>query len=789
MRISRAYLNNFIDLDGISTQKIADILTSAGLEVDGIEPAAAGFTDVVVVEIIAFEIHPNADKLNICQVSDGKNTFQVVCGASNVYASMKTALAKMGAKLPFMEIKAATLRGVDSHGMLCSHKDLGLADLNQGILDFADDATVGACLREYLDLNDEIIDIDLTPNRGDCLSVLGIARELSVLLSKPLRQIATSKIDEKNLGRIEVNVHEPQDCPRYMGRLLTNVNNSIHSPVWLIEYLRRSGLRSVSLVVDVLNYVMLQVGQPLHAFDAEKINGGIVVRRACQREKITLLDETEMTLGEEDLVIADENAALALAGVMGGLDSSVTEKTHKVFIESAFFTPELIAKTSLRHNIHSDAEHRFVRGVDFELPALALNMATALITTLCEAQAGIASDHTDFSALPKREEITVPIKKVSDVIGIEIKADTIEANLLGLGMKVSHANKILYVKPPSYRFDMTIAEDVVEEVMRLHGYNDIPDRALNLDVQPRVYNFSEYDLKSKLAMRDYQEIVSYSFINEELQHDFCGSESSLPLVNPLNNDMAVMRNSLMPSLVMTAVNNLKRQQNRCRLFEMGKYYHATTSGVSETLVLAGLALGEVHSESWSEAGREVDFFDVKADIESLIAQTQAHPVRFEKGQHQVLHPEQTAVIKSQDHQLGVVGLLHPQLKQRLGIKQKVYLFEIDVRLFQGPNDTQYRPVSKFPSVRRDFAIVVEKSVSCQDLLTSIKAHAGENLQDIIVFDVYDGQNVAENEKSVAIGLILQDSCRTLNETEVNDATEKVLTTLASTFNAKLRDAK
>jgi len=794
MKVSLQWLKEWVELD-LNPIAIANQLTMAGLEVEGIERPSAEFSGVVVAHVRSTKPHPDATKLNICEVDPGTGEIlQIVCGAANVRAGLNVPLAMIGAKLGDLNIKKAKLRGELSQGMICSESELGLLEASDGIMELPVDAPVGMDFQEYLKLNDHLLDISLTPNRGDCLSVQGIARELSALTDKalcvPEITEAKSTISETlNIKRVDESV-----CPRYCGRIIANVNAAAPTPLWMKERLRRANIRSISIVVDTLNYVMLELGQPMHAFDFTKIKGDITVRFGRSEEKLTLLDNQEITLTEKVLVIADQEKALALAGVMGGLDSSVTEATKDVFLESAYFDAVTIAQAARHYGLHSDASHRFERGVDFNLPRKALERATQLILELAGGEAAPVIDSTSESNLPMLPEITLPLADLNKILNMDFEIKEAQAILQSLGMKVSLEGHHLVAKPPSYRFDIRIKEDLIEEIARVHGYDAIPVEPLVFAAAIRpgaTLKINEDRIKALFSDRGYHEAITYSFISEKDQRLFSDIEQGdhlMRLINPISNEMAIMRTSLWPSLVSAVSYNLKRQQSRVRLFEIGRVYSKYDHKVSQQHKLAAVIVGDIAEEQWAESKRAVDFFDLKADVKALLALCLPNEtVAFNAEQHHALHPGQSAAIIVNEKRIGYIGLLHPQVQQKTGVKASVYLFELDLEpLFKGKH-TRYQPLSKFPSVKRDFAVLVDRSVPSANLLTLIREIAGNLLIDIRIFDLYSGQNISKDKKSIAISLTLQDRSDTLKDEVVNQLADKVITALSDHFGAKLRD--
>lgn len=789
MKFSENWLREWVN-PKISTEELVAQLTMAGLEVDSVEPAANKFTGVIVGEVLSVEKHPDADKLNVCQVSSGKKNFQVVCGAPNVAAGQKVPFALVGAELADdFKIKQAKLRGLESNGMLCSAEELGLAEKSDGILELPLDATVGQDFRDYLNLDDSIIDVDLTPNRGDCLSVQGIAREAAVLnktsVSTPELDEVASTIDDV----FPVELLSPVDCPRYLGRVIKNVDVSAVSPVWLKEKLRRSGIRSIDPAVDVTNYVMLELGQPLHAFDLDILSKGIRVRRANKAEKLVLLDGREVELNEETLVIADHEKALAIAGVMGGEHSGVSKNTNHLFLESAFFNPLSIAGKARNYGMHTDASHRFERGVDYELPRLAIERATRLLLDIVGGEPGpvVVTD----AELPESRTVKLRASKVLGLLGLDIPAADIEDILSRLGLEVieKDAGSWLF-KVPSWRFDISIEADLIEEVARVYGYDNLPisrsttDSRLNSSSENKL---SIKQLRRRLISLGYQEVISYSFVEPEMESSLSLPQSdAITLSNPISSEMSVMRRSLWPGLIQTLKHNQNRQQDRVRIFESGLVF-SKTDAIQQEAMLGGLIWGNQSPEQWGEKGRPVDFYDIKGDVESLLSMTNdIAAFRFESAEHPGLQTGQSARILRGQQCIGWLGALNPQLQKTLDIPAKVYLFELAMNGLLDAALTKVTALSKYPSVRRDIALVLDTGVNYTELEQLIRQQAGENLERVVLFDVYQGENIQAGKQSMAIGLIFQNPSRTLNDDEINSIINSCIKALEAQFNAELR---
>lgn len=791
MKISENWLRTYVNPE-ISTAELVAQLTMAGLEVDFIEPAAAVFTGVVIGEVLSTEQHPDADRLKVCQVNVGETEpLQIVCGATNVREGLKIPAALVGAILPGdFKIKKSKLRGVESLGMLCSEKELGLASDAHGLMELAVNAPVGIDIREYLSLNDNIIEIDLTPNRADCLSIEGIAREVAVLNKLDWSATLVEKTTPTNIDELPVNVLTPDACPRYLGRLIKDVNPKAETPLWMQERLRRSGMRSLGVIIDVTNYVLIELGQPLHAFDADKVSGGISVRHAHTDETIALLNGQTIKLDNDALVIADDRQALALAGVMGGSESSVTSATQNIFLECAFFTPASIAGKARKFGLHTDSSHRFERGVDFTLQERAIERATQLIIDIAGGSPGPITEVTSTVFLPSRNAVIVRKQRIEKILGLKI-ADTVIADIFQrLGLSVVPQDDGWLVTPPGFRFDIAIEADLIEEIARIYGYNSLPSNNLlmrsELGLAPEA--LLELDrVKDLFVDRGYQEAITYSFVDEDIQKAIAPNDAVIRLQNPISADLAVMRSTLWGGLIKAALYNTHRQQTRVRLFETGLKFVEKNGEVVQQKMLSGLSLGSLYPEQWNESSRNVDFFDIKADVQAMLALSGIE-AKFSPAQQIALHPGQSAeIVTSDGHHIGWLGMLHPTLEKELGFDSQVFLFELDQDLLLKNRIPTFKPLSRYPSVRRDLALIVKEDVSAGAIIDCIKANNQRILQDVVIFDVYRGKGVEEGYKSVALGLIIQDETQTLTDSETELVVSKLLNTLTDTIGAKLRD--
>lgn len=792
MKISEAWLREWVN-PSLNTEELAETLTMAGLEVDTIEAAAPEFTSVVVGEIMSLEKHPDADKLNVCQVDIGNDEIvQIVCGAQNARAGLKAPAALIGANLPGdFNIKKSKLRGVESFGMLCAESELGLADDAPGLMELAADAPNGIDIREYLALDDRIIEIDLTPNRGDCLSIMGIARELGALTSTDVKVFEVTNVKASVEHKIPVNLHAPSACPRYLGRVIKNINSAANTPAWMVERLRRSGIRSINAVVDITNYVLLELGQPMHGFDLAKIDGEIHVRMAHADEKLTLLDGKSIELSSQDLVIADTQKVLALAGIMGGEDSGVSTSTQDIMLECAFFSPLAIAGRARNYGLHTDSSHRFERGVDCQLQQTAMERATALVLEICGGQAGPVVEALDASQLPEMTTITLRRERIGKLLGVEVTDNQILDILQRLGMGISPNEAGWNVISPSYRFDIQIEEDLIEEIGRVYGYNNIPATARTEPSVIRPVNEAQnslQDVRRKLIHMGFNEAITYSFVDPKVMRILQPEVQPLKLANPISADLSVMRTTLWAGLIPTVKYNLNRQNNRIRLFESGLRYLPQSDGsLLQEPMLAGVICGNALPEQWSDSTRKSDFYDLKGHVESLLATSVGlDRVTYTPTDNPMLHPGQSATIWIDDQAIGIMGALHPSLQKPLGLSQQIFLFELHLDVVTRGQLPQYAPFSRFPAIRRDLALVAPEGVTAGQITSCIQNVAPEQLQQLVIFDVYRGEGLENTEKSIALGLILQDISRTLVDDEVERIVSNILENLRDKLSVTLR---
>jgi phenylalanyl-tRNA synthetase beta chain len=791
MKLSEMWLREWVNPE-LTREQLCAQLTMAGLEIEEIIPVAEEFTNVVIGKILKVEKHPEAERLHICKVDVGRSEpLTIVCGAKNVKEGMKVPAALEGAQLANnTKIEFSEIRGVSSAGMLCSATELGLAEQSEGLLQLPHDAPVGHSVWEYLKLTDFIIDVSITPNRGDCLSIMGLAKEISALTSAQLHIPNIPTIQPAITDTLPVTIKTNIECPRYVGRVIRDVKADATTPMWLQERLRRGGIRCISPVVDVMNYVMLELGQPMHAFDLQKISQEIIVRLANKDEELTLLDGQTVKLNNQTLIIADKEKPLAIAGVMGGLDSAVTLLTKDIFLESAFFIPSCISKTAQRFGLGSDSSYRFERGIDPTLQKLAIERATELLLEITGGKPGPVIEELDTNTLPKPAKINLRSDRVAKILGVNIFDHEIESILQRLGFKCEKMSSDWTVTVPPRRSDVTLEIDLIEEIARLYGYIKIP-QAQSFGLM-QLHEQSEKKLEItplRHALRDfgYNEVITYSFVSKKLQQLFDPGTLPKELVNPMTAEMAVMRTSLWPGLVDTLLYNQNRQQSRARLFESGLRFVPMQDDLKQEKVLSGLINGTIYPEQWGIPNRKADFFDLKGDLQNLFKLTLAEDeFEFKPSQHPALHPGQTAAIYRAGKQIGILGALHPAIIQNLDIQGDVFLFEIALDDLEKTNLPKFVEISKFPEIRRDIAILIDRAVPAQCIQDTIKKIAGDLLQDINIFDVYQGKGIAENSKSIALSLTLQHTSRTLRDEEVADLIERVIVALKNEYAAELR---
>ncbi|MBO2675004.1 phenylalanine--tRNA ligase subunit beta [Shewanella algae] len=795
MKFSESWLREWVN-PAISRDELTHQITMAGLEVDDVIAVAGDFSGVVVGEVVECGQHPDADKLRVTKVNvGGEELLDIVCGAPNCRQGLKVAVAVVGAVLPGdFKIKKAKLRGQPSHGMLCSYGELGIEVESDGIIELPLDAPIGTDIREYLQLNDVIIDVDLTANRADCLGMVGLAREVGVLNRLNVTEPSWEAANVSSERRVEIDVANPEACPRYLGRVVSNVNVKAQTPDWMVEKLRRSGIRSIDPIVDITNYVLVEFGQPMHAFDLDKIDGGIKVRLGNGEEKLTLLDGNEIIVPADTLVIADNSQALALAGVFGGEASGVSEQTRDIMLECAFFAPLAIMGKARRLGLHTDSSHRFERGVDPELQHKAMDRATRLVLDICGGEAGPVVEAKSEAHLPKAADIKLRRSKLDKLLGHQISDADVEEILTRLGFQVEKQGSDWQVKTATYRFDMAIEEDLIEEVARIYGYNNIPNTAPLAHLSMTDHKESDLKLsrvRAMLVARGFQEAVTYSFVDPKLQKLVHPDSEAMVLPNPISSEMSAMRLSMFTGLLNAVGYNQARQQTRVRLFETGLRFipdAQAESGVRQQAMLGAVIAGPQSDEHWSMESKTVDFFDLKGDLEAIIGLTVSEAeFSFKGAQHPAMHPGQCAEILRNDRVIGYIGAVHPSLEKPFGLNGKTIVFELELDALLQAKLPQAQAVSKFPANRRDIAIVVDEEVAAGDVMTLIRKVGENQLVGLNLFDVYRGKGVEQGKKSLAIALTLQDNTRTLEEKEIAEMVDTVVSALKSEFNASLRD--
>ncbi len=799
MKFSESWLREWVNPANTSDE-LAHQITMAGLEVDAVDPVAGEFTGIVVGEVVECGQHPDADKLQVTKVNVGDAStdgelLDIVCGAANCRLGLKVAVAMVGAVLPGnFKIKKAKLRGQPSFGMLCSESEMGLAESSDGIIELPTDAPIGTDIREYLNLNDTTIDVDLTANRGDCLGIKGLAREVGVLNSQAVTEVEITPVAPTIDDTREITLSAPDACPRYLGRVIKGINVGATTPLWMVEKLRRCGVRSIDPVVDVTNYVLLELGHPMHAFDLSAIEGAIDVRFANKEEKLTLLDENEVTLKEDTLVIADSNKALAMAGIFGGLHSGVTSESKDIFLESAFFSPLAILGKARQYGLHTDASHRYERGVDPQLQRDAMERATALLLEIVGGEAGPIVEAVSTDHIPAAKSVVLRREKLDQRIGMHIETAKVSEILERLGFAVSLENETWNVEVPAYRFDISIEVDLIEEVARIFGYNNIPNVSPTATLSMRQHKEAALPMtriRQTMVNRGFQEAITYSFVDPKTQALLHPNAEVMTLPHPISSEMSVMRVSLWTGLLQSVAYNQNRQQARVRLFESGLRFipdEAAENGVRQDNMIAGVICGTKNQEHYQLEKAPVDFFDLKGDVEAILSLTgEADAYRFEKAEIDALHPGQTAAIYKGDELVGHIGAVHPELERKLSLNGRTLVFELKLTPILNRKLPWASEISKFPANRRDIAVIVEEAVEAKKVLQLIENVGGNYLVDLNLFDVYQGQGIEPGFKSLAIAMTLQDVEKTLEEKDINDVVDRVVDTLKTELNASLRD--
>jgi len=803
MQFPESWLRTMVD-PALTTSELAHLLTMSGLEVEHCEPVAPAFSGVVVGEVRAVTRHPNADRLTVCQVDTGTGALlNIVCGAPNVAVGMKAPCAVVGASLPGaspdkpLVIRAAQMRGVESQGMLCSARELGLSQDHSGLFALAPDAPVGRDVRDWLQLNDHLFLIKLTPNRADCLSVLGIAREVAALARTRLSAPRIEPVAPMNDATFPVRISAATGCGRFTGRVIRNVNARAATPDWMRTRLERAGQRCISPLVDVTNYVMLELGRPLHVYDLAKLHGAIDVRFGRWGERLKLLNEQTVELEPDVLAITDDSGAIGLAGIMGGDSTKADEDTRDVFLEAAFFYPDAIAGRARRYNFTSDASHRFERGVDFDNNVAGIERATQLILQICGGEPGRVTD--TIARLPQRPPVRMRVARAHRIIGVDVPVAEIADIFARLALPAAFAGEgaaaVFTVTPPSYRFDIAIEEDLIEEVARVHGFERIPAEAprvpARMRMRPERYR-SLHALRAALAASGYQEVINFSFVEPAWEADLAGCNDPIRLLNPIASQLSVMRTSLLAGLIANIRYNLNRKATRVRVFEVGRVFlrepgapegELDVAGIRQPIYVGAAAFGPAVPEQWGAPQRAVDFFDVKGDLEMLLAPLTA---RFETAQHPALHPGRAAKVVLAERQIGWVGELHPRWQQKYELPGPVVLFEVAAAALQEVPLPVYREVPRFPPVTRDLSVTVPEQVRVQDVLADLMAHRPTAVESIGLFDTYRGSGVEAGEKSLAFRVLLQDTEKTMTDAEVDAAVQQMRLRLQERFGGKFR---
>jgi phenylalanyl-tRNA synthetase beta chain len=791
MKFSEKWLREFVNPQ-INSETLMHQLTMAGLEVDGFEPACSPFEGLVVAEVKSVSKHPDADKLQVCEVDCGeKELLTIVCGAANVSKGMRTVLAKVGATMADKpKLEAVALKGITSYGMLCSASEIGLGEDNDGIIELSKDEPIGKPLKEIIDIDDNIIEISLTPNRGDCLSISGVAREVAVSNHIDLPKLKPQTVEVTSKASRGIKLTAETGCPRYVGRVIEEVNTSVKTPLWLSEKLRRSGIRSINIVVDITNFVMLELGQPMHAFDNDILNGDIEVRFSKGDEKLKLLDESEHQIKSNTLLICDDSGPLAMAGLMGGFDSAVTTESKNIFLESAFFTPESIAGEARQYGLHTDSSHRFERGVDPQLQINAIERASELIIQFCGGQAGPLTEMNSKENIPQNKPVILRQSQIKRVLGIDLEDRFVTDTFIRLGMECKFNKNQWIITPPSQRFDIEVEVDLIEELARIYSYDAIPVSMPNNRLKIRTPNASHLSVKyirEVLVNRDYQEVITYSFVDPDVHKLLNNIDETLVLANPIAPELSEMRTSLLPGLLNSMEYNIKRQRERVRLFETGLVFKGKDE-LKQEYHVGGLIYGNKYEKQWNIINASSDFYDIKCDVEMIFhSMVGSERLEFKPSESEMLHPGQSLEVFLDGNSLGHYGQLHPRICTGLGLSKNVYLFEFKVEFLRKKEILKYQSISRFPSVKRDIAVLIDEKVSLEEVISSVKTDATNALANLELFDVYQGEGIEKGKKSLALGLTFQVTSSTLKDEEVETIMGNIVDGLYNKFGAKLRE--
>jgi len=801
MKFSERWMREWVNT-GEDTESLVNQLTMAGLEVDSVQAVSGPLENVILAEIISIDPHPNAENLKVCVVGTGSEELQIVCGAPNAVPGIRVALASIGAVLPSGEkIKKISVKGKVSLGMLCSEKELGLSEEHSGLAQFPLDAPIGGSIYEYLNLSDSIIDVDLTPNRGDCLSILGIAREVGFLNEIDLTKPDFSPLKPRVKDKKEIELVCFNDCPKYLGQVLKGIDPEVPTPLWMKEKLRRAGLRSVDPVVDVTNYVMLELGQPLHAYDFDKIEGKIFVRRSTKGEEIVLLGGNKIAIEPGSVLVADEAGPIGLAGIMGGQRTSVSASTKNIFLESAFFFPISLSGKARIHGLSTDASHRFERGVDWEGQELGLNRAIQLLQEIAGGEAGPLIKEVKEESLPKVKAVKLRPSQIERVLGISVEKPKIENIFARLGFMAkfrdARSESVWEVLVPSHRFDISLEIDLIEEIGRSFGYDRLPSRTLsaNLEIAPlRGDRSLQKKIAGHLVSRGYNEAITYSFVDAQTSKLLNPEEDIIHLANPLSSEMSSMRNSIWPGLLKAVLYNLNRQKDRVRLFEIGLCFNLkkrkeglSLKNIRQEKKIAFVATGQKNQENWTSEADEIGFFDLKGDLESLLLLARVDKeICFVRSSNPAFHPGQSADVLIEGEKCGTLGQLEARIQKELGIREKVFLCEIDLSFFGGERVVQSKKLSKFPEIRRDLSFIVDRTTEVSEIISLVK-QCSDLLKGLVVFDVYQGGGIDLNRKSIGLGLTFQEASRTLTDVEVDTAVSNIVNHLRSKLKAQLRE--